>query len=630
LKPLAPRRVRLGTALIALLLLAVLSTALVIHLSWSWTARRNIESVVASLNGQTADAVRSELDHTFRAAEGAAEIVRSILFQATISADDEAKREFVFLSVLRSNPALSWVGFGFPDGRFFGSHATAEGTIEMVEIGAPDGLGARALRRDIYAPIPGDIFFKERIKGTSQYEAKGSPWYRSGVAAPGQHWTMVSLLPSGFEPAAVVATRVDVYSEFRGVLMVSINLAKLSQFLSDLNIAKNGAAAIVTQDGQVVASSMRDEQNMGRLDSRPGPMAEAMTKLLASKEAEALLDTRIAGPVYSTAAGLDFNGWQLLTAIPRSAFTAEIDRNARRLVVFVAALAIMAALIAAAFAHSLFVRPIKALASEIGFVESFRLDQVRRLSNWLAELDDLSAALKRMATGLSAFGRYIPTELVRDLIAQGVEPKPGGELREITVMFADLPGFTTLTERYGPDVEPYLTAFLTVATEAIAREEGTVDKFIGDAVMAFWNAPRELPDHAMRAARAADAIRAAMSSIARPGGPIQGPAVRIGLNTGTAMVGNIGSPDRLSYTAIGDTVNIASRIEGLAKEYGVEIMVSESTANQLDRNFPLRHVGEASIRGRAGKIEVLELQRSRTSVETSQPRSAALGGENID
>ena len=186
-------------------------------------------------------------------------------------------------------------------------------------------------------------------------------------------------------------------------------------------------------------------------------------------------------------------------------------------------------------------RPIKALASEIEFVESFRLDQVRRLSNWLAELDDLSAALKRMATGLSA-GRYIPTELVRDLIAQGVEPKPGGERADHRHV-RDLPGFTTLAERYGPDVEPYLTAFLTVATEAIAREEGTVDKFIGDAVMAFWNAPREVPDHAMRAARAADAIRAAMQSIARPGGPLEGPAVRIGLNTGTAMVGNIGSAD---------------------------------------------------------------------------------------
>ncbi len=608
MKIIAPRHVKLGTALVGMLLVAVLSTALVIHLSWSWTARRNIETVVASLNAQTANAVRRELELTFRAAEGAAEIVRSILFQGTISADDEAKREFVFLSVLRSNPSLSWVGFGFPDGRFFGAHATAEGTIEMVEIGATAEGGTRTLRRDIYAPIPGDIFFKQRLKGTSQYEAKGSPWYRSAISSPGQQWTMVNILPSGFEPAAVVSTKVDVYSQFRGALMVSINLAKLAQFLGGLDVASNGAATIIARNGQVVASSMPGVQAMGRIDARPDPLSEAMAKLFATGQHAALLDTDGAGPVYGTAAGLDFNGWQLLTAIPRSVFTAEIDRNSRRLVVFVAGLAILAALIAAAIAHGLFVRPIKALATEIGFVESFQLDQVRRLSNWLAELDDLSAALKRMATGLSAFGRYIPTELVRDLIAQGIAPKPGGQLREITVLFADLPGFTSLAESFGPDVEPYLTAFLTIATEAIAREGGTVDKFIGDAVMAFWNAPREFPDHAMRAARAADEIRTAMRSVERPGGMVRGPAVRIGLNTGTAMVGNIGSAERLSYTAIGDTVNIASRIEGLAKEHGIEIMVSETTAEKLGTGFALRPVGEAAIRGRAGKIRIFELQ----------------------
>ena len=170
------------------------------------------------------------------------------------------------------------------------------------------------------------------------------------------------------------------------------------------------------------------------------------------------------------------------------------------------------------------------------------------------------------------------------------------------------PAFTSLAESFGPDVEPYLTAFLTIATEAIAREGGTVDKFIGDAVMAFWNAPREFPDHAMRAARAADAIRTAMRSVERPGGMVRGPAVRIGLNTGTAMVGNIGSAERLSYTAIGDTVNIASRIEGLAKEHGIEIMVSETTAEKLGTGFALRPVGEAAIRGRAGKIRIFELQ----------------------
>ncbi len=237
-----------------------------------------------------------------------------------------------------------------------------------------------------------------------------------------------------------------------------------------------------------------------------------------------------------------------------------------------------------------------------------------------------------MATGLSAFALYIPTELVRDLIAQGVEPRPGGELREITVMFADLPGFTTLAEKYGPDVEPYLTAFLTIATEAITREGGTVDKFIGDAVMAFWNAPRELPDHALRAARAADAIRIAMRTQPRPGGMAGGPVVRIGLNTGTAMVGNIGSPDRLSYTAIGDTVNIASRIEGLAKEHRIEIMVSETTARNLEVAFALQPVGETAIRGRAGKIRTFELQhalRPGTPSEEEPPGREIVQGDSV-
>jgi adenylate cyclase len=115
-----------------------------------------------------------------------------------------------------------------------------------------------------------------------------------------------------------------------------------------------------------------------------------------------------------------------------------------------------------------------------------------------------SAALKRMAGSLKAFGLYVPADIVRSLIQQGVDPKPGGELREITVMFADLPGFTKLTETYGADVAPFLTEFLTLATQAIHREGGTVDKFIGDCIMGLWNAPMSEEEHAIKACRAAD------------------------------------------------------------------------------------------------------------------------------
>src|SRR5829696_7017250 len=453
-------RPRLGLALTALVLTAVLLTALVVHVSWMWTASRNIETVVGSLNAQTANAVRKELETTFRAAEGATEIVRSILFQGAVNAGDEVKREFVFLSVLRSLPSVSWIGFGFPDGRFFGSHALDDGKIEMVEIGEPLASGARHLRRDRYRPIPGDIFFEERTKGETAYVSLGSKWYRAAMTGKGQLWTMVDILPSGFEPAAVVSTRLEQHGRLQGVLMVTLNLTRLASFLATLDVAKTGAAVIIDDKGKVIATSL-PEMKAASLAENTGSLGLALN---SASKGPISADGTVAtpdGPFYATATPLDFNGWRLLTAIPRSVFTAEIDRNTRRLLAVVILLAFFDAILAAVFAHLAFARPIQRIAGELRHFESFALGKVRHIPTPLRELDDLSAALKRMAGSLKAFGLYVPADIVRSLIQQGVDPKPGGELREITVLFADLPGFTKLTETYGAEVAPFLTEFLT-------------------------------------------------------------------------------------------------------------------------------------------------------------------------
>jgi adenylate cyclase len=276
-------------------------------------------------------------------------------------------------------------------------------------------------------------------------------------------------------------------------------------------------------------------------------------------------------------------------------------------VALVVALAIFAALVSAFFANRSFGRPISRIAGELRHIESFSLGEVRRIPTWLIELDDLSAALKRMATSLSSFSLFVPTEIVRSLIAQGIEPVPGGEQREITVMFADLPGFTRLTERHGASVTPFLTEFLTLATEVIHQEGGMVDKFIGDCIMGIWNAPGSVADHAMHACRAAQTIRELMHRVERPDGATTGSRVRIGISTGTAFVGNIGSLQRLSYTAIGDVVNIASRLEALGKDFGVEIIVSETTKTALNGRAELRDLGASPIRGRDGALRVYEL-----------------------
>jgi adenylate cyclase len=601
-------RLRIGMALTSLVLVCVLASALIVHVSWMRTSSRNIETVVASINVETAAAVKKELEGTFRASEGAVEIIRSILFQGAIKADDEAKREFVFLSVLRSLPSVSWIGFGFPDGRFFGSHILGENSIEMVEIGDPLDNGMRALRRDRYRPIPGDIFFEERIKGTTAYVTLGSKWYRSAKEAPGLVWSMVDVLPSGFEPAAIAATRFDLHSRFQGVLMVSLNLRRLADFLAGLDVARKGAAVIVNDRGTVIASSLADMKSATLSDASGGrQIIGALDQAAQGNALEGTVTGHDGTIFYVTRTPLDFNGWLLVTAVPRSVFTEEIDRSTRRLLVTLVLFALLTAGLAALFAHFSFVRPIQAVAGELRHIETFALGDIRRVSTRLFELDRLSDALRRMAGSLKAFGLYVPGDIVRSLIEQGIDPKPGGELREITVMFADLPGFTQLTEDYGADVAPFLTEFLTVATKAIHAEGGIVDKFIGDCIMGIWNAPAADDEHALRACRAAHAIRSAMQEVARPDGRTQGQRVRIGINSGIALVGNIGSAERLSYTAIGDVVNVASRLEGLGKELGAEILISEQTRKLAGESLATKPLGAALLKGRTGKVRVFEL-----------------------
>lgn len=605
-------RVPMGRAIVLLLLLAVLATATPVHFLWRHTAGLNVDGAVSSLEAGSAAAVGRELAATFAAAEANAEIVRSVLFQGAIRADDEAKREFLFLSLLRTHRLFGWIGFGFPDGRFFGARAASDGGIEMVEIG-PGAPGApKPLRRDLYRPIPGDIFFLERLKGETEYVTLGSPWYRAGANAGAPAWTMADVLPGGFEPSLVAAKRVDVYGAFAGVVMVAIPLERLSGELAALDFARQGEVFVIGGDGAVLASSRVGEgARAARLDDFPPEdrLAAAVARFVggvASGEARAIVADPVAGAVHVSMSPLPFNGWRLLTAVPRSAFTGEIDRNTRRVAIAVFALVAGSILVAVLFAHFLFARPMRAISTELRKIERFSLQSVVASPTFLAELDDFSAALKRMAVGLASFTRYMPLDVVRPLVEMGIEPRPGGTMTEITVMFADLPGFTDLAERLGPDVEPYLTQFLTIAVEAVHREGGTVDKFIGDAVMAIWNAPAEIGDHAARACRAAIAIRDAMPpSVAYPGAP----RVRIGINTGVALVGNVGSAERLSYTAIGDTVNLASRLVGVAKEFDVEIVLGEATRSAAGARFDTNPLGRTAIRGKRTEVGVFELVR---------------------
>lgn len=205
------------------------------------------------------------------------------------------------------------------------------------------------------------------------------------------------------------------------------------------------------------------------------------------------------------------------------------------------------------------------------------------------------------------FALYVPSEFVKTLIAHPERAGLGGDTRHLTVMFCDLRGFTTLSSQLPPaEITMVLNLYFTRMTNAIFAHGGTVDKFIGDAVMAFWGAP--LPDaqqerHAIEAAIAMrdslDELNVELAAQGKP--PLR---LGIGVHSGDALVGNMGSESRLSYTAIGDTVNVASRLEGANKTLGTEIMLSADTA-QGAPDLPLRMLGAIRVKGRPQPLQVL-------------------------
>jgi adenylate cyclase len=209
--------------------------------------------------------------------------------------------------------------------------------------------------------------------------------------------------------------------------------------------------------------------------------------------------------------------------------------------------------------------------------------------------------------------RFFSPDVVRAILATQGEEALAGRRRRITVLFSDLRGFTSLSERLQPEeVVGLLREYLTAATAIVFKHGGSVDKYIGDAIMALYSAPFDQPDHAVRAVRTALDLQQCVETLsaqwtARGGGSLSS---GVGIHTGDAVVGAMGSQQRLEFTAIGDTVNVASRLEGLTKDFGAPIIVSQTTHQELGGRFHARALGGVRVKGRDVPVEIYAIEGS--------------------
>ena len=628
-------RLGVGPALILVALLTVAAAATVTHLLWRETANRNVLDVADQLNDEIIAGVRREVADLVERTEATQEAIRQVFAKGTIDLEDKERRSAFYLALLRANPHVSWISFGYPNGDFFGAQRRDNVNFRLVD-SLWDPTARQATRTiDYYVDDGHETYFTHRKVKQNDYYAPGRHWYQAAIEREDAVWTDVYRFASSRKPGVNTAVRLSLQGEPQGVISIAIELDRLSHYLKSLSVGERGIAALLNGSGELIA--FQDHEPIGRedeaaatlprLDSArdalllavPGAL-DAARLTLAEIDGRRQVQHRLergGERVFVTLEPVGLNDWLVATVVPEADFLTRVERNIEHLLGLLIPTVLLVATAAALIARAVFGRPLAQLVEQIGRVERFELEQIERVPSAIGEIDRLSEAVERTRQGLAAFGRYLPVDLVRTLIQQGKGVEIGGETRTLSILFMDLEGFTSQAEALGPRLLPYLSDYLGDMSGQIGAHDGTIDKYIGDGIMAFWGAPIHDEDHAVKSCRAAvhclrllDMRRIEWANQNRPAFNL-----RIGLNSGRVIVGNVGSPEKLDYTALGDPVNLAARLEALNKVYGTRIIIGPQTHELAKYDIVARRLDAVTVKGKSERVTVFELVAMRDEVD---------------
>lgn len=421
-----------------------------------------------------------------------------------------------------------------------------------------------------------------------------------------------------------------------GILSVWISTHQLSEFLSNLQSELGANAFILHGQEQVLAHPLMSFGYPGlnrvtplpKQDTFSDPVVSAMWsatqgvtilgRLLSRQRAQTVVYGDLEYIVFLTEmTGYSDRPLLIATYFESHDLAAEVARL-KWAIIFCLLMSVISSM-AAAYIGRQIAQPVRRLAQGAKKVHSLDLANVDRIPrSFFSELDDAARSFNFMLDGLRWFERYVPKGLVKRLMKQNPEGNIRSSYREVAVMFTDIVGFTSISENLtAPATADFLNNHFTMIAGCVEAEGGTVDKFIGDSVMAVWGIPERQADLADRACRCALDIsrnvdklnRHHQSKVVR-NQPLR---LRIGVHLGRVVVGNIGSSDRVDYTVIGDPVNVAQRLEEAGKTLGdtdsnVNILISGSVKGSLVKSLDLDHLGPKTLRGREEQVEVYALK----------------------
>ena len=562
----------------------------------------------------------------------------NVLATSSSVADSDERSETgraipLFKTALRELPQMDSIYAGFENGAWLQvrrisdlsedqrdklrAPANADFAINLVRPTPEGDLPMRRIFQDLQGNEIGEIDLWDY-----GYDARKRSWYWQTIRSDRPYVSAPYLAFSIGSPVITVSSQLQ--GKVPGVLAADLKLDTFSEFVQAQRPGQHGTVMIFDQAGSLIAHpdfaafvesvmthpSRSQLPNIDEINS--GLAASVLRRSHNLEKNEGLIhDDGGQGYLFRLskfALGEGFNASILLLA-------AEDDfvHNVRRLQLTGLILAIV---VGAAFLPLVWVfgsrmsHSLKRITAQARQLQTLAEPTLAPVTSHVREIHELGNTVDLAQRAIWSFAHFVPKEIVRGLIDNSISTTLGGVKQEITLVFTDVQGFTTIAEAADPDVLMQQTSrYFSVLTEAFLAEGGTVDKFIGDAVMVFWNAPHPQPDHVTRACRAVLAAKAAgerLNAKFKAEG-LKPFITRFGIHVGEAVVGNVGSTERMNYTALGNTVNLAARLEGLNKQVGTAVLVSEDVYLRVRDHFEFRALDAVVAKGMTKETRIFEL-----------------------
>lgn len=454
----------------------------------------------------------------------------------------------------------------------------------------------------------------------STYDPITRDWYKKANNKNEFYWSDPYIFSSTGKTGLTISfADITDYGDKIKVTAADITLDDLSKLLKSQSKIVNGDLLLFGQNHEIVATSFYEnlkEKADGKilnLSDLPPELYGGFDAKLNFKEPNGeFIDKNGTEYIYAIAKFPDsFNKeWHLVTFVKKDVLLENVRNtiNKMLLISFIIMIIFLALILYISKKISL---PIVAISEYMYQLKDMNLDIDIKEDSKINEVRTAQNAIISLRAGLESFKKYMPSELVKILIKTNQEAKIGGGEKQLAVMFTDIANFTTISETMSPqELMMHLSDYFQELVPIITNNQGTVDKYIGDAILAFWGAPLDIDEPCLLAVQTAIDIQNKLTQMNKKWASENKPEfhTRIGIHYGPTLVGNVGSDERMNYTIIGDSVNIAARLEGINKDFGTNIMISESVNEQIKTKISTTYVDSVMLKGKTEKVKMYTIK----------------------